>query len=142
MGNLMKQRQIFITAFDKERLDNLVGAARKADGRTRTHLEDLALELSRAAIVEPAQIPANIVTMNSKVLIQDRDTAEKETYTLVFPDEADIESGAISVLAPIGTAILGYKEGSDVDWPVPSGKRKIRIEKILYQPEAAGHYDQ
>lgn len=138
----MKQRKIFITAFDKERLDNLVAAARKADGRTRSHLEDLALELSRAAIVEAGQIPANIVTMNSKVIIEDRESSEKETYTLVFPNEADIESGAISVLAPIGTAILGYKEGSDVDWPVPSGKRKIRIEKVIYQPEASGRFDQ
>ncbi len=138
----MKKRQIFITAFDKDRLDKLVSAARKADGRTRSHLEDLATELSRAKIVESAQVPADVVTMNSKVLIRDRETSEEETYTLVFPNDANIESGAISVLAPIGTAILGYKEGSEVDWPVPSGKRKIKIEKVIYQPEASGHFDQ
>lgn len=138
----MKKRQIFITAFDKDRLDKLVSAARKADGRTRSHLEDLSTELSRAKIVESAQVPADVVTMNSKVLIRDRETSEEETYTLVFPNDANIESGAISVLAPIGTAILGYKEGSEVDWPVPSGKRKIKIEKVIYQPEASGHFDQ
>lgn len=138
----MKKRQIHITAFDKERLDKLVAAARKSGERARSHLEDLAAELSRAEIVESAQVPSDIVTMNSKVIIRDRETSEEETYTLVFPNDADIESGAISVLAPIGTAILGYKEGSDVDWPVPSGKRRIKIEKVIYQPEASGRFDQ
>ncbi|MFA7173766.1 MAG: nucleoside diphosphate kinase regulator [Kiritimatiellia bacterium] len=138
----MKQRQVFMTAFDKKRLDELIEVAREFGEHTRKDLKDLAAELSRAKVLEPEQVPANVVTMNSKVVLKDLDTAKEVTYTLVFPREADIKSGAISVLAPVGTAILGYKEGSIVEWPVPSGKRRIRIEKILYQPEAAGRYDQ
>jgi len=81
-----------------------------------------------------------VVTMNSKVILRDLDISEEMNYCLVFPKDADIASGAISVLAPVGTAILGYREGDIVEWPVPSGKRRIRIEKILYQPEAAGDF--
>jgi len=137
----MKQRQIFITAFDKQRLDELIAVAREFGEHARDDLDDLAAEMARAKIIEPKKVPAYVVTMNSKVVLHDLDTSEKETYVLVFPTEADVDSGAISVLAPIGTAILGYREGSVVEWPVPSGKRRIRIERILYQPEAAGHFD-
>ena len=76
----------------------------------------------------------------SKVALLDLDTSERMEYVLAFPKDANIDNGSISVLAPIGTAILGYAKGDVVEWPVPSGKRRIRIEDILYQPEAAGHY--
>lgn len=137
----MKQRKIFITAFDKKRLDELIALARKQGGHGLGDLVGLATELTRAQIVEPGDIPNNVITMNSKVLLRDLDTSEDETYSLVFPGDADVASGAISVLAPIGTGILGYKEGDVVEWPVPAGKRRIKIEKILYQPEAAGDFD-
>lgn len=137
----MKQRKIFITAFDKKRLDELVATARRQGGHGFGDLVGLASELTRAQIVEPSDIPSNVITMNSKVLLRDLDTSEDETYSLVFPGDADVASGAISVLAPIGTGILGYKEGDVVEWPVPAGKRRIKIEKILYQPEAAGDFD-
>ena len=137
----MKQRQIFITAFDKKRLDELVAVAREFGEHDRDDLDDLAVELARAKVIEPKKVPANVVTMNSKVIVHDLDTSEDLTYSLAFPNEADIDSGAISVLAPVGTAILGYQEGNVVEWSVPSGKRRIRIERILYQPEAAGHFN-
>lgn len=79
--------------------------------------------------------------MNSRVRLQDMETGEENIYTLVFPSDADIEQNKISILAPIGTAILGYRAGDRVDWLVPAGKRKVRIQDILYQPEAADHYD-
>jgi len=137
----MKQRQIFITAFDKKRLDELIAVAREFGEHARDDLDDLGKELGRANVVEPTEVPANVVTMNSKVVLHDLDTSEDETYILVFPKEANASSGAISVLAPIGTAILGYREGDSVEWPVPAGIRQIKIEKILYQPEAAGDFD-
>ena len=137
----MKQRKIFITASDKKRLDELVSVARKFGQHGRDDLADVAAELARANVIEPKDVPPNVVTMNSKVVLRDLDTSEDDTYTLVFPDDADVASGAISVLAPIGTAILGYKEGDTVEWIVPAGKRRIRIEKIVYQPEAAGDFD-
>lgn len=137
----MKQRKIFITAADKKRLDTLVSATHKSGPHRRDDLVDVAAELARAVVIEPKEIPANVVTMNSKVILHDLDTAEDDNYTLVFPDDADAASGAISVLAPIGTAILGYKEGDTVEWTVPAGKRRFRIEKIVYQPEASGDFD-
>jgi regulator of nucleoside diphosphate kinase len=76
--------------------------------------------------------------MECRVLLEDADTHESATYTLVQPEHADFEAGRLSVLAPIGTAILGYREGDVVEWPVPAGVRRIRILKVLYQPEAAG----
>lgn len=78
--------------------------------------------------------------MNSKVILRDLDTQEIMTYTLVFPNDANYEAGAISVLAPVGTAILGYSEGDTVEWPVPSGMRRLLVEKVVYQPEAAGDF--
>ena len=79
--------------------------------------------------------------MNSRVCLKEMEEGEENTYTLVFPSDAEIEQNKISILAPIGTAILGYRKGDTVSWLVPAGKRKVRIQDILYQPEAAGRYD-
>ena len=139
----MKQREIFITQFDRDRLDELIEVVKAfADDSTQDlrNLLDLQEELRRAKIMSPQEVPSNVVTMNSRVLLRDSDTSEEMTYSLVFPRDADIESGSISVLAPVGTAILGYREGYVVEWPVPSGRRRIYIERILYQPEAAGDF--
>ena len=78
--------------------------------------------------------------MNSQVVLSDLETSEDVIYTLVFPSDADIDAGKISVLAPIGTAILGYRVGDVIEWMVPSGKRRIAIKELRYQPEAAGDY--
>lgn len=137
---MAKRRTLYITQFDKERLEELMGVARFFGGSSRADLQDLEEEMKRAHIVSPQEIPSDVVTMNSQVLLCDIDTLETMTYTLVFPKDADIDSGSISVLAPVGTAILGYRQGDIVEWPVPSGIRRLRIEKVLYQPEAAGDY--
>ncbi len=76
--------------------------------------------------------------MNSTVCLEDLETGEEMTYTLVFPNEADIDQNKISVLAPIGTAMLGYRVGDTVEWPVPSGISRLQVKQILYQPEANG----
>jgi len=136
----MRPREIFITSFDRERLEELIAVAGEFGNHDRKDLDDLAVEVARAKVVEPKKVPPSVVTMNSKVILRDLDISEEMNYCLVFPKDADIASGAISVLAPVGTAILGYREGDIVEWPVPSGKRRIRIEKILYQPEAAGDF--
>jgi regulator of nucleoside diphosphate kinase len=78
--------------------------------------------------------------MNSQVCLLDQDTQKEEMLTLVFPQEANISQGKISVLAPIGTAMLGYRVGEVFRWKVPTGERKLKVKKILYQPEAAGDY--
>ncbi len=136
----MKKRKIYITSFDKTRLEELISVAGDFGERRRGDLEDLYQELQRATTVDATKIPANVVTMHSKVLLRDATGAKEMTYTLVFPNEANIDTGAISVLAPVGTAILGYREGDVVEWEVPAGRRSFKIEKILYQPESAGDY--
>ena len=89
-------------------------------------------------MVLPDQIPADVITLNSTARLVDRETKEEMVYSLVFPEDADTSQGKISILAPIGTAMLGYKAGDTFEWDTPGGKRIIRVKEIVYQPEAAG----
>lgn len=132
---------IYITKTDYHRLSALVENMRERNGVDREYLNKLEAELDRAEIVNPENIPANVITMRSTVRLKDLVSGDENTYSLVFPTEADFSQGKISVLAPIGMAILGYKQGDTIEWPVPSGMRKLKVEEILYQPEAAGHYN-
>ncbi len=137
-GTAMKKRKICITQQDQARLEELLLTA--GNERERADLAEMAAEINRASVVEASRIPASVVTMHSKVKLQDLDTGEKMVFTLVFPDEANIEAGKISVISPIGTAILGYAAGDEIAWKVPAGTRRIKIEEVLFQPEAAGEH--
>lgn len=132
---------IFITEPDYDRLSALIEKTRESNGIDREYLNKLEAELDRAEIVDPKDIPGNVITMRSTVRLKDLVTGEENTYSLVFPTEADSTQGKISVLAPIGTAILGYRRGDTIEWTVPSGLRRLKVDEIIYQPEAAGHYD-
>lgn len=132
----MTARMIFITEADMKRLRPLVESMRNS----RDDLRMLQQELERARVVVPQEVPADVVTMNSKARVRDVATDEEMTYTLVFPDQADIEQGKISVVAPIGTAMLGQRVGDEFVWQVPAGPVRLRVEEVLYQPEAAGHF--
>ena len=136
----MSMRTIYITQYDLERLNRLIDDAEESISQDRHYLEKLEEELSHAEVVPPNQIPDNVVTMNSKVCLVDQESQEEKILTLVFPKDADISQGKISVLAPIGTAMLGYRTGSIFQWDVPAGKKHFKVAKILYQPEAAGDY--
>ena len=107
---------------------------------SRDDLRGLETELEQARVVAPADIPPDVITMNSKAQLRDLETGEKMIYTLVFPDAANIEEDKISVVAPIGTAMLGQRVGDEVQWDVPAGTVRLRVERVLYQPEAAGHF--
>ena len=137
----MSGKTIRITEFDLERLKKLLNEAKYTEYRKSQYLEKLQMELSRAEIVSPQNVPGGVITMNSTVCLLDLDTGEEEIYTLVFPEDAELGQGKISILAPIGTAMLGYEVGDVFEWEVPAGKRTLRVEKILYQPEASGDYD-
>lgn len=137
----MEPCDIYITKFDLARLRELLEVGLSFKERDREYLERLQNELDRAHIVEPTAIPHDVVTMNSRVRLTDVETGEEKIYTLVFPSDADIEANKISILAPIGTAILGYRAGDLIEWPVPAGVKTFRIEAVVYQPEAAGRYD-
>ena len=133
---MLTQRTIYITAADMTRLRALVAANRDP----REDIQALAAELDRAHVVSPAEIPRDVITMNSKASLREVGTDDMMTYTLVFPDPANIEPRRSSILAPIGTAMLGQREGDEFDWEVPAGKVRLRVEKVHYQPEAAGHF--
>lgn len=135
----MNSQSIAMTALDLSRLRDVL-KARTSIGRDRDHLASLEHELDRAHIVDPSAIPHDVVTMNSQVRIEDVDTGQESVYTVVFPLDASLPEKKVSVLAPIGTALLGSRAGEMVDWPVPAGRRTVRIKDVLYQPEAAGDY--
>ena len=136
----MDNKPIYITEFDLERLQKLLWEAQSTDYRKSEYLEKLQIEIRRAVVVSPQNIPNDVITMNSIVCLKDIDTGEEETYTLVFPENSDLAQGKISILAPIGTGMLGYKVGDTFEWDVPAGKRRLQVKKIIYQPEASGDF--
>jgi regulator of nucleoside diphosphate kinase len=136
----MKQPTIYITKTDAEKLHGLINKAQYSEYRGSAYLQMLSGELEKARIVPPQQVPPDVITLNSTVLLIDKETGDEMTYTLVFPDEADVSQGKISVLAPIGTGMLGYRVGDTFEWDTPGGKRSIFVKALLYQPEAAGDY--
>lgn len=136
----MRERTIYITANDMEELRKLLNDEKKRPGYTNgraEHLNGLEAELNRSTRVADQEVLHDVITMHSTARLIDLDTGEEQVYTLVFPHEADIRSGKISVLAPIGTAMLGYRVGSIFEWPVPDGIRRMQVAGVLYQPEAA-----
>jgi len=136
----MDARTIYITEYDVSRLEDLLELAKEFNYRDRNDLKKLEEELSVAKIIDSQDIPPNIVTMNSKFRLRDLNTDKEMVLTLVFPKDANIEEGKISVVSPIGTAILGYSVGATIEWNIRSVTKKFRIEEILYQPEAAGDF--
>ncbi len=131
-------RTIYITTFDKERLDELLGVAGAFSYRDRDDLRRLKEELVRAQVVEPKQVPPSVVTMHSRVAITVNDL-EMEV-TVVFPKEADADRGRISVLSAIGTALIGYAVGDVIPFQTPAGPSTLKIVKMISQPEAEGRY--
>jgi len=133
----MEERTIYISAYDKKRLLKLINRSNSGSNS----LKELTKELDRAQVVEPRDIPGNVITMNSRIRLKDIDSGEEMEYTLVFPQDADFKNKKISILAPIGTALIGYSVGDIIEWQVPKGIRKLQVEELLYQPEAAGNYE-
>jgi regulator of nucleoside diphosphate kinase len=134
----MKKRTLVISVADHQRLEALIDSARMDSRIREDYLAALEGELRRARVVPVGKVPADVVTMNSVVRLRDLDSDETEEYELVYPADADMARGRISVLAPIGTAILGYRSGDVIEWPVPAGLRRLRVEEVLYQPERVG----
>lgn len=127
---------IYLTQDDLERLSDLLEAYAAGSGGRR--FEMLESELARAVVVARDQIPKDVVTMNSRVLFENEMTGERREITLVYPGSADIDAGRISILVPVGTALLGLRVGQSIDWDLPSGeKNRYRVVAVPYQPEAA-----
>jgi regulator of nucleoside diphosphate kinase len=134
---MVKTKNIVITEADYGRLQRLIESSRCYRQRDAEHVNALEQELERATIADSADVPNNIVTMNSRVRVKDLNSGHEFTYQIVFPRDADVAKNRISVLAPIGTGLLGYSAGATVEWRVPSGIRRLRILQVEYQPGAA-----
>ncbi|HEX6210199.1 MAG TPA: nucleoside diphosphate kinase regulator [Methylomirabilota bacterium] len=134
----MEHRDIWVTDVDLGRLRQLLEAARTGSTRDREHLDQLAEELGRAHVVAASDIPPDVVTMHSRLRLRDLDSGKDMVFTLVFPSDADADQGKISVLAPLGTAVLGFRRGDTFEWHVPGRVRRLQVAEVLYQPEAAG----
>ena len=126
---------IVVTFQDFARLQDAINAAVGLD------TERLDAELERAQLVEAKDVSPRVVTMNSRLVYEDLASKRRQTIQLVYPDDADASQHKISILAPLGSALLGLEEASTIDWVMPGGTRRIRLVEILYQPEAAGDWE-
>jgi regulator of nucleoside diphosphate kinase len=135
----MNHTPIYIGHDDYAKLRLLIAAALKSNATAA--LKKLREELDRAAVVDPAALPADIVTMESKVEFEDLATSEVEEYTITFPDRADVERKRISILAPIGTALLGCRVGDIVNWSTPGGVRQLKVRRVTAPATASATLD-
>lgn len=123
-----------VSLTDRTRLEALLAAESAEARRDADHLKLLAEALEQARVVPPDEVPADVVTLDSQVQIEDLDRRDQRIFTLVLPQEANVQAGKLSVLAPIGAALLGHREGDCIEWPVPRGLRRLRVVRVLEQP--------
>lgn len=130
---------VHVTAEDERELRKTIRSAK--DGRENRD-SCLALEsrLREAIVIESWHMPRNIVTMNSRIALVDRDTSERSVFTLVYPGEESSDDAKVSVFSPLGAAILGAHTGDEVEWTSPTGRRVAVVEKVIDQPEAKRRY--
>ncbi len=127
---------IIVSSFDLQRLEQLI---EQPAYHNFIGAEALLTELARANVVAPGQIPKDVVTMNSTARVEDELSGESHELTLVYPRDADGSPDKVSVLAPVGSAMLGLRVGQSIKWQVPGGRElRLRIVAIRYQPEASG----
>lgn len=130
-----EQPKLLITEKDYERIANILAHSEEGN-------EFLEEELDRAQLVPSEAVPDDTVTMNSRILFTDVESGKESEVTLVYPKDADLEQGRVSVLAPIGSALIGVRVGQTIDWPLPNGRwKKLKVSKVIYQPEASGDWD-
>ena len=127
---------ILITEKDYQRLKHLLS---RYSEEARENLE---IEIERAKVVADDEIPPNVVTMNSRLRYLDKSKNEEHAITIVYPDQADYKDAKVSVMAPLGSALIGLKVNQEINWMFPSGQTKtLKVLEILYQPEANGDWD-
>jgi regulator of nucleoside diphosphate kinase len=136
----MSKPPITVSRIDMERIEALLERLPTAEADT---LDARRAELDRAEVAAPSAMPDHVVTMNSTVTFEDESNGEQLTLTLVYPASAGTAgtAGTVSILAPVGSALLGLARDQQIDWPTPDGrKRRLKVLEITYQPEAAGHF--
>lgn len=136
---MLKKPKVIISSLDAERLEKLIDALPDTAFPGK---KDLEAELARAQIVAPKDVPPTVVTMNSTVRFAVESSRDEFQLTLVYPKDIDTSGEKISILAPVGSALLGLTQGDEIEWPKPGGGvLRVRIKEVVYQPERAGeHY--
>ena len=129
---------LIINKLDYQRLIDRVSKAKSDPNTSFKHIRTLLLGVSQATLLEPSEIPADVVTMNSLVKIRYLDNQNTLNIRLVYPEQANIPQRQISIFAPLATALLGCKKGDLISFKTPARTVEIQIDAILYQPEAAG----
>jgi regulator of nucleoside diphosphate kinase len=126
----MRKRPIIVTESDERKLRELLSRQSEESLRDQAHLLELHSELERAVILHAQELPTDVITMHSQVRVLDLERRRRSDYTLVFPFESDVSAKRISVLAPLGTALLGFRKGDDLEWMMPGGVRRLRVEHV------------
>ena len=132
--------KIIVNRLDYLRIQKCITDARQFKSISASEAESLLNELNSAKIVEPQEIPDNVVTMNSIVKISFLNSDKRIEFQIVYPNQANLKENKISIFSPIAAALIGYKVSDEIEWIVPAGITKIKIDKIIYQPEASGDY--
>lgn len=133
--------KLIINRLDYARIKKCISDAKQFKSITNDEADRLVKELESAKIVEPEAIPSNVVTMNSIVKLSFLNNNKQVQFQIVYPDQANLKENKISIFSPIATALIGYGVADEIEWIVPAGLTKIRIDEIIYQPEAAGDYN-
>jgi regulator of nucleoside diphosphate kinase len=131
------RNRIYVTKEDMQRLRRLVDNLQASTTADNGNLAALEEELDRAHVVDARRIRPDVITLNSQVRIMDLDSDRVFEYEVVYPNTRGRSSAStLSVLAPLGTALLGYRAGDTIEWSVPRGKRRLKVLEVMYQPEA------
>ena len=133
--------KIILSKLDYSRIYKCINEARRLNTIGLNEAENLLQELHSAEVVDTNEIPSDVVTMNSIVKISFLNTNKTTQFQIVYPDQANIKENRISIFSPVATALIGYKVSDEIEWIVPLGLTKLRIDEIIYQPEAAGDFD-
>lgn len=133
--------EILISSLDAARIQSCIERARSGGLNAPVNLVPLSLEIERAKKVKPDKMPGDVVTMNSIVLLQNTKTGKNMQIQIVYPEDADFTKQKISIFAPVGTALLGYRKGDKVEWNTPNGLTELVILDIIFQPESEGKFE-
>ena len=131
-------RRIIMSSLDLARIRERMKEKQYQNGYTTHELNMLQNELDRACVMEPHQIPEDVITMNSVVRVKYLTTGKEFTIRLVYPEDADVKASRVSVFAPVGAALLGYRKGDTIHWNAPGGRLRMKVEDVVYQPESVG----
>ncbi len=133
-------KKLIINKLDYARIKKCIQDAKQFKSISNTEAEKLMKELDSAKIVDPKAIPSTVVTMNSIVKLSFLNNNKQVQFQIVYPEQANLKENKISIFSPIATALIGYQVNDEIEWIVPAGLTNIRIDEIIYQPEAAGDY--